>query len=106
MRPATITPKQRATQVQILPVQVFELMVLPLKMQLVTVAKVTLHRMSCELVVVEFVICVLSSDVVVSVDPRQLDLFFRCDAVSVQPAHWDDESTVDPPDRMQGVPCT
>ena len=61
---------------QILPVQVVELMVLPLKMQLVTVAKITSHPESCELVAVEFVISVLSSDVAVSVDPRQQDPFF------------------------------
>ena len=55
-------PEYTATQVHTLPVQMFERMVLPLKLQLVSV---------------DFVTCVLSSVVAVRVDPRQLAPFLR-----------------------------
>ena len=62
------------SQVQILPVQVFELMLLLLKMQLVTVAESTLHKPSVEFVIVDLFTSVLYSDVCVTVDARQVDL--------------------------------
>ena len=69
--------KQQLPQLQTLPVQVVERIVLPANRQVVSVARSTLHPESCELVVVDLVTSVLSSVEVVSVDDRQLEPFLR-----------------------------